>query len=105
DYVRRLGGELITQGHQVGLVAINDRNITNITKALQTEGENKITALQIPSHLTWPQKTTYAKQFIDEFSPEWLSIQLTLFSYHYKGLPTRLAISLQYLGSGYKWHI
>jgi len=45
------------------------------------------------------------KKFIEDFDPEWLSLQFVIFGFHPKGLPFGLSNQLAVLGLGRRWHI
>ena len=104
DYTRRLACELIKQGHKVATVAINDNFInTTITDSQQNEGL-ELPVLRLSSSQPLKERLLYARNYIDKFNPEWLSLQFVIFGYHLKGLPLWLN-KLSLLGKGRKWHI
>jgi hypothetical protein len=51
------------------------------------------------------KKLVFAKAYIDDFDPDWLSLQFVIFGYHPKGLPFGLGRKLAILGEGMRWHI
>lgn len=105
DYTRQLAGELIRQGHQIAIVALNDKSLTDEWLGTQEANQVTIPILRVPA--TWTQKRRFerAKQWIDTLNPEWLSLQYVPFGFHNKGLPFGLGQSLELLGNGRKWHI
>ena len=105
DYVRRLSGELIRQGHKVAALALNDRHLEWEFLGVQEIEETKLAVLRIPA--AWPSKTRFAraKEWIQELAPEWLSLQFVPFAFHLKGLPFGLSKQLARLGEGRHWHI
>ena len=105
DYSRRLAGELIRQGHQVALLALNDKSVKMITEEFQESEGITISVLRIPDHTSSRERFIQAAKYIDCFSPEWLSLQYVPFSFQKKGLPFRLANNLAKIGKGRKWHI
>lgn len=105
DYTRRLAGELIRQGNDVSIIALNDRFVKEITDLEQGfEGEN-IPVLRLPSILKSNIRFSAAKQYIDQFDPEYLSLQYVPYSFQKKGLPFGLGKQLAEIGKGRKWHI
>jgi glycosyltransferase involved in cell wall biosynthesis len=105
DYTRRFSGELVQQGHRVSIIAINDRFILKPIQSAQTENNHHIETLRIPSSWSSNKRFSYAKRFIDEYDPEWLSLQYVPYSYHTKGIPINLPYQLQTIGYNRKWHI
>ena len=105
DYVRRLAMELMQQGHQSGAVALNDKHITHEISSVQQAALQELPVLRLPS--VWPanKRFEHAQRWIDDFGPDWLSLQFVPFSFHSKGLPLDLASRLASLGRGRSWHI
>lgn len=105
DYTRQLASELIRQGHQIAIVALNDKALAEEWNGVQTANSISIPVLRIPA--TWPAKQRFerAKQWIDVIDPQWLSLQYVPFGFHRKGLPFGLGRSLQTLGQGRQWHV
>lgn len=105
DYARCLAAELKLQGHEVALLALNDPYIEQESEVIQSAKDVELTVLRLPAN--WPagERFARAKAWIAGYDPEWLSLQLVLYSFHPKGLPLGLASQLQTLGEGRKWHI
>lgn len=105
DYTRRLAAQLLRQGHQLAMVALNDACIESHYLGVQASDEKKIPVLRIPAQ--WSDKDRYetAKRWIDSFAPQWLSLQFVPFSFHPKGLPFGLNSRLKALGDKRQWHI
>ena len=104
DYVRRLAGELAQQGHQVAGVALNDHYTAQEVSAPPARPTG-LHVLRLPA--AWPaaQRFGRAKQWLDDFGAEWLSLQFVPFSFHPKGLPFGLGKALAPLGQGRTWHL
>ena len=104
DYTRRLACELIRQGHVVEAISLNDKYISH--ECLEVQGFDSIdlSVLRLPAVLPLTQKLTIAKKYINEFNPDWISLQFVIFGYHSKGLPLWLN-KLATLGKGRQWHI
>lgn len=105
DYTRRLGTELIRQGHSIKLLALNDSYITNIENNTQQTDQLKVPVLRLPSAWVMNKKLVFAKAYIDDFTPDWLSLQFVIFGYHVKGLPFGIGRQLASLTNGKSWHI
>ncbi|NDP22504.1 MAG: glycosyltransferase [Paludibacter sp.] len=105
DYTRRLAGELIQQGNVVRVIAYNDKYISEIENIEQIADGTGIEVLRIPSKFSSKQKVECTKLFIDEFNPEWISLQYVPFAFQDKGLPFGLGSLLKKLGEGRKCHV
>lgn len=84
DYTRRLAGELVKQGNQVAVLALNDSYITEILKDTENEASP---IFRIPAHLPEKKRFAQAKEWIDGLSPEWVSLQFVPYAFQPKGLP------------------
>jgi len=105
DYTRRLAAELIRQGHFSAAISLNDKYISSKFIGIQPSEGTDLPILRLPS--TWAMKIriSHAKRYIDEFDPDWLSLQFVIFGFHHKGLPIGLGRQLAPLGIGRRWHI
>ncbi|AKD03979.1 hypothetical protein PKOR_13815 [Pontibacter korlensis] len=105
DYIRCLSTELIKQGNAVSAVALNDRFITE--KIVETQNNDYISfsVLRIPSKTSASRKSLWAKKWVEEFAPNWVSLQFVPYAYNIKGLPFGLAKLLSSLSGPFKWHI
>lgn len=104
DYTRRLGGELIIQGHSVKIIAINDYHIPKSTETIQDLDGVSIKVLRLSAKESSNDRFHRAFPFINQFDPEWLSLQYVPYSFHKKGLPWKLSRSLLMIGKEVKWH-
>ena len=105
DYTRRLAGELMRQGHIAAIVALNDKKIDVLENTTQVTDGIEVPVLRLPSVLANKERYAEAKLYIDEFNPEWLSLQYVPFSFQDKGLPWGLGRQLAKFGKGRKWHV
>lgn len=105
DYTRRLAGELISKGHAVGLIALNEKHTSVEITGQQTSGSNNIPVLRLPASFTYNNRLQKAKLWINEYNPEWLSLQFVPYAFNKKGMPFGLADKLAKLGKGRIWHI
>lgn len=105
DYIRRLAGELIRQGHEAAIVSLNDRHTQAEERIVQSSEGTNILVLRIPSMFSAKKRFSLASGFINSFDPEWLSLQFVPYSFNVKGLPFGLAGKLKKIGKGRKWHI
>ncbi len=105
DYTRRLAGELIGRGNKIGVIALNDHHLSQEFTGIQQLDGIQIPVLRLPSHWQSIERFNRAKLWIDDFNPEWLSIQFVPFSFDPKGLFFGLSTKLLKIGKGKYWHI
>jgi hypothetical protein len=138
DYTRRLAGELIRQGHESRLIALNDGQkaetgvrksefelqslddsqklksgkqkaerkepISDFLERQESEGA-AIECLRLPASLDWEQRIEMSRRFLDEFSPDWMSLQFVPFGFHRKGLCFGLGKRLAALNTKGSWQV
>ena len=105
DYTRRLAGELIRQGHQTSIIALNDRLIDTLISTKQEVEGITVPVFRLPSIMSNKERFFNAGKHIEVFNPEWLSLQFVPFSFQDKGLPFGLGYQLAKIGKGRKWHV
>lgn len=105
DYTRRLAGELIRQGHHAAVMAINDRHIETTVQEFQIDEQKSISVLRLPAQMSWKDRANTAKDFLEEFQAEWISLQYVPYSFHEKGLPWKLQYFLKNLNFLGQWHV
>jgi len=105
DYTRRFSAELVSRGHRVGIVALNDRNLLQEFIGSQEFEDITIPVLRIPSSISQSERFRRAACWIENFNPDWLSLQFVPFSFDKKGLPFGIGKLFQKLGKGRRWHI
>jgi len=105
DYTRRLAGELIRQNHNVKIIALEDLFVADVTKNFQEDNKTTIPVLRLPAGMPLKERIDISKQQIDEFQPEYLSLQFVPYSFHRKGLPWNLGGGLKQLHEKGKWHV
>ncbi|WP_162550189.1 glycosyltransferase family 4 protein [Hymenobacter nivis] len=105
DYTRRLAGKLLEQGHEVAAVALADSNTEQQLAETQHLDGSSISVLRLPH--TWPlqKRSAVAREWIDQFDPEWISLQFVCFSFHPKGLNFDLGGHLNLICQGRKLHV
>lgn len=105
DYTRLFAGELIKNGHDIKIIAINDQALNDVFIGNQFVNGVDIPVLRLPAIMPRKIRFRYADECIKKFDPDWLSLQFVIFSFHPKGLPFGLNKWLEKLGKGRKWHI
>lgn len=139
DYTRRLAAELIQQGHECRLIALNEkgkakvksktsgvrchngqdsladsqhsdrasalRPLTSGFMDTQTSEGTPVECLRLPETLSWPERTALARQWVEEYKPDWVSLQFVPFGFHPKGLCFGLGKTLATINPERPWHI
>lgn len=112
DYSRLIAREITATRPDVSccLVAINDAVVKDIdltpdTTTEETGLSRTIPRLRLPRHLSWPERTTRAADFLREQGTEVLSLQFVPYSFNPKGIVSGLAQQLAPLTEGRRTHI
>lgn len=105
DYTRRLSAELIKQGHQIAIVSLNDAFIKEENSSNQVLEGVSLSVLRLPYSSSHNIRFKRAKEFIDIFNPDWVSLQFVPFSFHQKGLLFSQIKHFKFLTKGRFLHI
>jgi hypothetical protein len=105
DYTRRLAGGLIKNGNTIAIIALNDKQTDSVFTCVQQSEGVDIEVMRIPSSLPESERARNAKKYVDQFDPEWLSLQFVPFGFHPKGLKLGLSKFLLSIGGARPWHI
>jgi hypothetical protein len=105
DYSRRVASELIRNGHPSALLSLHDKFIESEFVGVQYSEGIEIPVYRLPSSMPASERFARAKNIIDKFNPDWLSLQFVLFAFNEKGLPFGLSNLMSSIGEGKRWHI
>jgi hypothetical protein len=105
DYSRRLAGAMIRQGHRCVAIALNDPHVSNTTFESQHIEGAAVSVLRLPSVAPWRQRIPEARDWLEAFNPDWLSLQFVPFGFHRKGLCFGLGRNLAAMNSKASWHL
>jgi hypothetical protein len=106
DYCQRIAVELVRRGYVIGLLALCDVNLnTKLESELHFEGNISIPSLRLPFEMGENDRFNNARNWIEVFNPEWISLQFVIFSFHPKGLPFGLSLKFLMLRGTWRWHI
>jgi hypothetical protein len=97
DYTTLLAEECALRGSAVARLALND---TRIPEPVEAPG-----LLRLPASLPWPDRIVRARRFLENFSPDWVSLQFVAFGFHPRGLVDRLVPHFQSLLDGWPVHV
>ena len=105
DYTRKIACELIRHGNEVGIVALNDKDVRNELNGMQKSGGITLPVLRLPSNLSPAQRYKRAGLWIEDNNPEWISLQFVPFAFHPKGLLFGFSKYIHRFTKGRKLHI
>lgn len=105
DYTRRLCGALIRLGHNAQILSICDLYLDSFSKEYQQVEDTEVQVYRIPSSATLSQRFICTQDVLNNFQPDWISLQFVPYSFHPKGLPFWLPKFLKKLEGRHQWQI
>jgi hypothetical protein len=105
DYTRRLCGELIRMGHNAQILSLCDYQATSFSRENQEIEGTKVVVNRIPLATSNSQRLIWSQNVLNDFEPDWISLQYVPYSFNPKGLPFWLPSFLKKLKGNHKWHI
>ena len=105
DYTTGFAEELRLQGHDVMVIGLRDKFVSETTFSESRTAGGAIPILRLPSALPWAECIAQARTQLDRCEPEWVSLQFVCYTFHPKGLVQGLAGKLAPLLKGRKLHI
>ena len=105
DYTSGFAEELRLQGHEVIVIGLRDKFVTEVISTERHVAGGSIPVLRLPSALPWSECILQAQQELDRFNPEWVSLQFVCYTFHPKGLVHGLAGKLAPLLKDRKLHV
>jgi len=105
DYTRRLCGELIRMGHKAQIVSLCDQFVTDYSVENQTIEGTNLLVCRMSLSLSRKQRLVRLQDIMNDFVPNWISLQFVPYSFNPKGLPFWLPSFLKKLKGNHKWHI
>lgn len=105
DYVRLLALSLLKMGHQAAIVAYNDKFVSAPETVVQSANDYSISVLRFPVNFSASGKLSAASNFVDAFSPDWVSLQFVPFSFDKRGLSRDLTPHIKKIAKDIKLHI
>ncbi len=101
DYTRLLASECIRLGHEVQMIALNDLFVPT-----KWDGNlDDVPCTRLPETLLWEDRWSRAKRMIDNFDPDWISLQFVPYAFHPKGLFKQFNKGISTLTAKRKVHI
>ena len=105
DYTRRLCGKLLNAGHETRILALCDIQSNLFVREDQVVEGDVIVVYRIPVTSSMEQRLLWSKEILNEFQPDWISLQFVPYSFNPKGLPFWLPSFLKKLKGNYQLHI
>ncbi len=105
DYTRRLSGQLIQIGFDVGIIAFKDGFVSEVKEEYQQVEASSVLCLRLPITMSSKRRTNIIKNWIDLKNPDWLSLQFVIYSFNPKGLPFTIGRQLKKISGNRKWHL
>ncbi|MEX6689943.1 hypothetical protein QTN47_20715 [Danxiaibacter flavus] len=105
DYVRCLSDKVITQGHSVAVIALNDKHVDVADETIQKTNSHKLRVLRLPSNTSLKRRLGQALNWINDQDPDWLSIQFVPYAFQEKGMPFVFVQHIRKLAGTRKTHI
>jgi glycosyltransferase involved in cell wall biosynthesis len=105
DYTRRLCGEIIRNGFDAQILALCDKQVNNCLTEIQNIEDQEVIVTRIPHSTDKKQRLSWTQEILDEFNPDWISLQFVPYSFDTKGLPFWLPKFLKKLKGTHEWNI
>ena len=105
DYTRRLCGELIRTEHKVQILSLCDNYSPSFTNIKQFAEGSLIEVYRIPMASSIKQRILWTQEILNNFQPDWISLQFVPYSFNPKGVPFWLPSFLNKLKGNHQWHI
>lgn len=100
DYTRLLACECVRRGHDVFLLALNDKYTSSIKEDRLKVLSRIVRILRVPSSSSWKEKVFYAKRVVNSFDPDWISLQFVCYGFNPKGIVWDISRPLKRIFSG-----
>jgi hypothetical protein len=91
DYCRQLTRALTRRQVRCDLMALNDREITEVTRQQLAFGDTMSSLVRIPARLRSAERFRIAEQFLRGWQPHWVSLQFVSYGFQEKGIALREA--------------
>lgn len=105
DYTRRFGSGLINKSHQVHILSLCDKGVTDFINEAQIVDGIEVFVSRIPKESSYQQRLIWTQNILNENRPDWISLQYVPYSYNYKGLPFWLPKFIKKIKGSYQWQI
>lgn len=105
DYTRELAGALShLEGVEAQIISIQDRSADGVKEEIQNSRNNKVKVKRLDEKLSFNIRGDAYRQFVEDFKPDWISLQYVPFAFSTRGLPFDLLRFLSLKNDAVKWH-
>lgn len=105
DYTRRFCGQLIRTGHEVKIVSLCDYHADSFLFEYQEIEGIEIAVNRIPQDASKTLRVKCMQHIVNDFEPQWISLQYVPYSFNPKGVPVWLPSFFRKIKGNHKWHI
>jgi hypothetical protein len=102
DYSRNLKLEFVKQGHQVFLLALNDRHASTL---IENAAHKEISETRLPASMEARERFIKLQDITEAFAPDWISLQFVGYSFHKRAIVFDLAKQFRRLKISANVHI
>lgn len=106
DYTRKLAGALYRSGNEANIISLNDKYLQkDYSNECQEDEGSSIPVMRYSHNCSWALRVRDARACIENFQPDWISLQYVPYGFHKKGLPFYLPKEIKTIVQGYRCHI
>jgi hypothetical protein len=105
DYTRGLAAELRLQEHEACVIAITDKFANETVETEQAADPGAAPVLRLPASRSWQDRIARAEEYLNDFQPDWVSLQFVPFTFQPKGVVYGLWRKLRPLLGGRKMEV
>ena len=87
DYINKMSCALTKKGHEIMVLALRDKYCKELDKEIQISDENPFSITCISKNTKTKKRFTVTQKRVNEFNPEWISLQFVPFGFNKKGIP------------------
>ena len=89
DYTRRLVGQFIRHGHPCIILGLNDAHVSEALLETQENEGTAVLVMRLPRLMDLNNRVIKARTWLNDFDPDWMSLQYVCYGYHPRGLAWR----------------
>lgn len=105
DYTRRLAATCVKLGSEAVIVGLSDQGVSRTLEQEQGYEGTSVMCCRLPASASWPRRLVTMRGFVNQFQPDWVSLQFVPYAFHPKGLPVSLSRRLATLRGDFRRHI
>lgn len=90
DYTRNLAAELRSKNIEVTAISLFDHHVNKTADEDQSIDNLPFLVRRIPAKISLQTRKMLSKSFVEDFDPDWISLQFVPYAYHQKGMPMSL---------------